>query len=225
MTHALEGTQPAGAGSGTSFSSSLNRPLAAVVLLLTLPLWLLAAVLVGISLGRPLLFHQVRTGLEGKPFVISKFRTMHDGRGPGGGLLPDSSRETPVTRYMRRVRLDELPQLLSILRGDMAFIGPRPLLPETIQAFGEMGRLRCRVRPGVSGWAQVNGNTHLNDREKLALDLWYVRNRSFRLDLFILLMTARVSLLGERVNQHNVGRACEALGCVEMQDGRGTPVS
>ena len=157
------------------------------------------------------MFRQTRCGLGAKPFTLCKFRTMHDKRDTRNELLPDADRQTPVTRAMRLLRIDELPQLLAIAKGDMAFVGPRPLLPATIAEFGELGLLRCTVLPGLSGWAQVNGNTRLKDNEKLALDLWYVENRSFVLDCRILAMTVLVIFRGERANDGNLARAWTAM--------------
>ncbi|TJV39082.1 MAG: sugar transferase [Mesorhizobium sp.] len=188
-----------------------SRIAAVVLLILSLPLWMVAAAIVWASVGRPLFFRQTRSGLAGRPFVICKFRTMREGRDADGVLLPDALRETPATRLMRAIRIDELPQLISIARGDMAFIGPRPLLPATITEFGDLGRVRCTVRPGLSGWAQVNGNTRLTNGEKLALDLWYVRNRNLWLDLQILILTVLVALLGERIDRRHVDHALKAM--------------
>ena len=136
---------------------------------------------------------------------------MTDAVDGSGQPLPDAHRETRTTRLLRRLRLDELPQLLIIARGDMAFVGPRPLLPGTINAFGDLGLARCAVRPGLTGWAQIHGNTKLGAREKLALDLWYIRHRSVALDLRILLMTARTLIFGERVSDDHVRIAIAAL--------------
>jgi lipopolysaccharide/colanic/teichoic acid biosynthesis glycosyltransferase len=188
-----------------------SRIASVVLLVLSLPLWIVAATVVWVSVGRPLFFRQIRSGLGTRPFVICKFRTMHERRDADGALLPDALRETSATRLMRAIRIDELPQLLSIARGDMAFIGPRPLLPATVAEFGELGRIRCTVRPGLSGWAQVNGNTRLTNGEKLALDLWYVRNRSLWLDLQILVLTVQVALFGERVDRRHVDHAMKAM--------------
>jgi lipopolysaccharide/colanic/teichoic acid biosynthesis glycosyltransferase len=160
---------------------------------------LLTASLVWVALGRPLLFRQERSGLALRPFLLVKFRTMDDRRDADGLPLPDRQRETPITRWIRRVRLDEIPQLLAILAGDMNFIGPRPLKPETIASFGNLGEVRCRVRPGLTGWAQVNGNTRLTNSEKLALDIWYVEHRSASLDARILFLTVVTLLGGEQV--------------------------
>jgi lipopolysaccharide/colanic/teichoic acid biosynthesis glycosyltransferase len=189
----------------------LPRLAAAAVLVAMLPILAVTAVLVWARLGRPLMFRQTRCGLGGRPFTVCKFRTMHDRRDAQNELLPDAERQTPMTRVMRLLRLDELPQLLAVAKGDMAFVGPRPLLPATIAAFGELGRVRCTVLPGLSGWAQVNGNTCLTDKEKLALDLWYIENRSFALDCRILAMTVLVILKGEHTNDGNLARARTAM--------------
>lgn len=189
----------------------LRRLAAAAVLLAALPILAVTAALVWASLGRPLMFRQTRCGLGAKPFTLCKFRTMHDKRDAKGELLSDADRQTSVTRILRLLRLDEVPQLLAVAKGEMAFVGPRPLLPATIAGFGELGRLRCSVLPGLSGWAQVNGNTRLTDKEKLALDLWYIENRSSALDCRILATTALVILRGEHANDGNLARARTAM--------------
>lgn len=187
--------------------AGLRRLLAAAALVAALPIMAVTAGLVWVHLGRPLMFRQTRCGLGTKPFTVSKFRTMHDRRDMHGRPLPDADRLSPMTRIMRRFRLDELPQLLAVARGDMAFVGPRPLLPSTVAGFGKLGRVRCAILPGLTGWAQVNGNTLLLDKEKLALDLWYVENHSFALDCRILAMTALMIFKGERTNNDNLARA------------------
>jgi lipopolysaccharide/colanic/teichoic acid biosynthesis glycosyltransferase len=205
-----------------STGAIVGRCLAALILVATLPFWLLAAGIVYASIGRPLLFRQTRSGLSAKPFTICKFRTMRDTRGPDGTLLPDALRETRATRLMRAWRLDELPQLLAVLRGDMTLVGPRPLLPSTIAAFGDWGVERCTVLPGLTGWAQVNGNTHLSDSEKLTLDLWYVRHRNLLLDLRILLMTGLVLVRGERRMLATIAAAAAELNPLDAS-GRTAP--
>lgn len=176
------------------------------LIVLSLPM-LLTAALVFSSLGPPLLFTQHRVGLQGRVFVIRKFRTMTDRRDDTGILLPDAQRVTPLTTLLRRSRLDETPQLFSILSGGMALVGPRPLMAPSIARFGALGAKRCSVRPGLTGWAQVSGNSLLDERDKLSLDLWYVAHRSFALDLRILVETVAVALFGERVNPARIARA------------------
>lgn len=172
----------------------------------SVPLVLVAA-LTWLLVGRPILFRQERAGLHGVPFTILKFRTMTDAVDSTGALLPDAQRTTFATRLLRRLRVDELPQLFSIARGDMAFIGPRPLLPSTIRDMGKLGVRRGNIRPGLTGWSQVNGNTLLNDRQKLALDMWYVDHRSPRLDLLIVWRTLMTVILGERVDTPQLATA------------------
>jgi lipopolysaccharide/colanic/teichoic acid biosynthesis glycosyltransferase len=172
-----------------------------------LPVFVLIGVAIRFIMGAPVLFTQRRAGLGGKPFRIIKFRSMTDARDSDGKLLPDAERITRLGRFLRRFRIDELPELLNVLPGDLSLIGPRPLLPETIAAFREAGRRRCRVRPGLTGWAQVNGNTSLSDSDKLALDLWYIDNRSLAIDLGIVLATLAVILRGERPNPSNIEAA------------------
>lgn len=170
---------------------------AAILYVLSLPLQAIVALILRWQLGPPVMFRQTRAGKDGQVFVVSKFRTMTDARDAAGVLLPDDRRQTRLTRLIRRLRLDELPQLLAVLQGRMALVGPRPLLPQTVAGFGPLGTLRNSVRPGLTGWAQVSGNTRLSDREKLALDLWYVAHRSLWLDLRILAETVLVPLRGE----------------------------
>jgi lipopolysaccharide/colanic/teichoic acid biosynthesis glycosyltransferase len=184
-----------------------QRGVALVALLVVALPALATAGILWASLGRPLLFRQERSGLGQRPFRLVKFRTMHDRRDAAGRPLPDAQRETAITRWVRRTRLDEIPQLLAIFAGDMNFIGPRPLKPETIASFGALGEVRCRVRPGLSGWAQVNGNTRLTNAEKLALDIWYVDHRSLALDARILLLTIITILGGERVRKQPLAMA------------------
>lgn len=160
-----------------------------VGLALLSPVIALTAVLVAVRLGRPVLFRQVRPGLHGRPFTVAKFRTMTDARGADGALLPDAQRLTPFGAALRRTSLDELPQLWNVLRGDMSLVGPRPLLMEYLPLYNARQARRHEVRPGITGWAQVRGRNALTWDERFDLDLWYVENRSFWLDLRILLLT------------------------------------
>lgn len=181
------------------------------IVLLLIPIlilpFLVVSAIVFSQIGRPIFFDQTRMGKNEKPFVLMKFRTMTDDRDGGGALLPDRERQTRATKLLRRLRLDEMPQLLNIFLGQMALVGPRPLLPETILRNGQKGALRCRVRPGLTGWAQISGNTLLSEEEKLALDLWYVENRSVSMDLRIILETIKVLIVGERRNAHRLAQA------------------
>lgn len=180
---------------------------AALLLIILAPLLALLALLVLVAQGRPVLFRQLRAGREGKAFTMMKFRSMRDLRDAEGHLLPDAARTTAIGHFLRRSRLDELPELWNIVVGEMAWVGPRPLLPQTIEEMGAEGRLRCSVRPGLTGWAQVNGNTLLSLHEKLELDLWYVKNRTLRIDLLTLLYTVGVILRGEKINRTELEKA------------------
>jgi lipopolysaccharide/colanic/teichoic acid biosynthesis glycosyltransferase len=184
--------------------------IALVGLPLAVPVMLILALLVLLSMGRPVLFVQDRAGLGGRTFRLRKFRSMTFATGPTGELLPDSQRVTGLGRFLRRTRFDELPQLWNILIGQMSLIGPRPLLPVTIAARGEEGRIRCSVRPGLTGWAQISGNSSLNNDDKIALDLWYIPNRSLRLDAMILWQTAMLMLFGEHISDARLHAAQSA---------------
>lgn len=182
----------------------LLRPaslLAIVALVATAPLMAVIAVAVRVSMGAPVTFRQLRSGLAGAPFEMVKFRSMTDLRDAAGMPLPDEKRMTRLGRLLRRTRLDELPELVNIVRGDMAFIGPRPLLPHTVHQMAAGGVTRGTVRPGLTGLAQVSGNTLLSAEEKLQADIWYVRNRSLALDAQILLRTIAVIVAGEKRTQ------------------------
>lgn len=155
--------------------------------------------LVRVTMGAPAFFVQQRSGLNRRPFLMVKFRTMTDARDAEGRLLSDEQRITQIGRFLRRSRLDELPELWNIVRGHMSLVGPRPLLATSGPNLGVTGDERLSVRPGLTGWAQVNGNALLSDEQKLALDLWYVRNRSLGLDVKIILKTIGVILFGEKL--------------------------
>lgn len=175
--------------------------------LLMLPVMILVAIAVIVLLGRPAIFVQSRAGKDERPFRMIKFRSMSDARDSKGKLLSDEKRTTTFGRILRRSRLDELPEFWNILVGDMSLIGPRPILPETIRSLGERGVLRCSVKPGLTGWAQISGNAILTDDDKIDLDLWYIRNRSFWIDLQILIMTASVMIFGERLSESRLAAA------------------
>lgn len=159
-------------------------------LVVSAPLLLLVAVVVRVGLGTPVLFRQARPGLGGRPFVILKFRTMTDVRDEEGRLRPDAERLTRLGRFLRSTSMDEMPELWNVLRGDMSLVGPRPLLMAYLERFTPEQARRHEVRPGITGWAQVNGRNALTWEDKFRLDTWYVDNVAFLLDLRILALTA-----------------------------------
>jgi lipopolysaccharide/colanic/teichoic acid biosynthesis glycosyltransferase len=160
-----------------------------VLLVVASPLVAALAVLIRWRLGRPVLFVQQRPGQHGVPFRIHKFRTMTEARGPDGVLLPDEQRLTSLGRFLRSTSLDELPELWDVLRGDMSLVGPRPLLMEYLDRYTPEEARRHDVKPGITGWAQVNGRNETSWEERLALDVWYVEHHSLSLDLKILVKT------------------------------------
>lgn len=172
---------------------------ALALLALALPLLVLAG-LIRRKLGRPVLFRQVRPGLNGKPFEMVKFRTMTDELGADGVLLPDAQRLTPFGRFLRASSLDELPELWSVIKGDMSLVGPRPLLMEYLPLYTPEQARRHEVRPGITGWAQVNGRNAIGWEDKFALDVWYVENPSLWLDIKILWMTVRKVLVRDGIS-------------------------
>ena len=153
------------------------------------PLLLVVAILVRLKLGSPVLFVQERPGLRARPFRMVKFRTMTDELGPDGELLPDEQRLTPFGRFLRATSLDEFPEMWNVLTGEMSVIGPRPLLMRYIPRYDAFQARRMEVKPGVTGWAQVNGRNSITWEEKFALDVWYVDHRTFWLDMKIVVMT------------------------------------
>jgi sugar transferase EpsL len=169
-------------------------------LILLSPLLAATALVVRLKLGTPVLFCQQRPGWHGKPFFLYKFRTMTDGRDSTGNLLPDDDRQTRTGRLLRSSSLDELPELWNVLRGDMSLVGPRPLLMDYLDHYTAEQQRRHDVRPGLTGWAQINGRADLDWDQKLALDIWYVEHASLWLDLKILLLTPG-AVLGRRGTQ------------------------
>jgi lipopolysaccharide/colanic/teichoic acid biosynthesis glycosyltransferase len=168
------------------------------LLIFALPL-LLLVYLVRSRLGSPVFFTQVRPGLNGKPFRMVKFRSMTDDRSPDGELLPDAVRLTRFGALLRSTSLDELPELWNVLKGEMSLVGPRPLLTDYLPLYSPEQARRHEVRPGITGWAQVNGRNAIGWKEKLALDVWYVDNQSLRLDLKILWLTVRKVLVRDGI--------------------------
>lgn len=152
------------------------------------------------KLGAPVLFRQMRPGLGGKPFEMIKFRTMRDAVDTQGNSLPDSERMTPFGSFLRASSLDELPELWNVLKGDMSLVGPRPLLMEYLPLYSPEQYRRHEVRPGVTGWAQINGRNGLSWEDKFKLDVWYVNNRSFWLDLKIIFLTIKKVLVRDGIS-------------------------
>nr|WP_286088991.1 sugar transferase [Pseudomonas sp. MWU13-3659] len=164
---------------------------ASLGLLILSPVIAIVALLIRRRLGSPVLFRQVRPGLDGKPFEMVKFRTMRDAMDSQGNPLPDDQRMTPFGTFLRSSSLDELPELWNVIKGDMSLVGPRPLLMEYVPLYDDEQVRRHEVRPGVTGWAQINGRNALSWEEKFKLDVWYVDNRSLWLDLKIIFLTIR----------------------------------
>jgi sugar transferase EpsL len=166
----------------------LTAVLAAVIFM---PIMLTVALVVRIGLGGPVLFTQKRPGLAGQAIHVYKFRTMTSECDSAGNLLPDDQRLTRLGLFLRKTSLDELPQLFNVIRGDLSLVGPRPLLMEYLELYSARQARRHEVRPGITGWAQVNGRNAISWEQKFEYDVWYVENRSFLLDLRILLMTVK----------------------------------
>lgn len=173
---------------------------ALVALVLLSPVMVVVAWQIRRKLGSPVLFRQVRPGLHGKPFEMVKFRTMRDAVDENGNPLPDEERMTPFGSFLRSSSLDELPELWNVLRGDMSLVGPRPLLMKYLPRYSEEQARRHDVLPGVTGWAQVNGRNAISWEDKFKLDVWYVDNRNFLLDLKILLLTVKKVLVRDGIS-------------------------
>ncbi len=174
---------------------------AVFVLLLLLPIFVIVTVwLYFANNGKPF-FHQSRPGKNGRIFNIVKYKTMTDAKDANGNLLPDADRLTTIGKFVRKTSLDELPQLLNVLKGDMSFVGPRPLLPEYLPLYNEIQRRRHDVKPGITGWAQVNGRNAIPWQQKFEYDVWYVKHQSFLLDLRILFMTVKKVFKSDGISQ------------------------
>lgn len=178
----------------------IDIALSSAGLLATAPAMALIAALVRLRLGSPVLFRQERPGLEERPFVILKFRTMRDAVDGSGKALPDGDRLTPLGRFLRSTSLDELPELWNVLRGEMSLVGPRPLLMEYLAEYDDVQRRRHDVKPGITGWTAVRGRNSLDWNEKFALDAWYVENWTNELDLRILVQTVVAVLKREGID-------------------------
>jgi lipopolysaccharide/colanic/teichoic acid biosynthesis glycosyltransferase len=174
---------------------------AGIGLVLLSPLLVFIAIFAHLGMGRPVLFRQSRPGLHGKPFILYKFRTMKDARDKQGNILPDECRLTSFGRFLRKTSLDELPELINVIKGEMGLVGPRPLLMQYLDRYTAEQARRHEVRPGITGLAQISGRNALSWEEKFRLDVWYVDHYSFWLDLKILGMTVLKILKREGISQ------------------------
>jgi len=177
-----------------------------------MPMLVAIAMLVRAKLGFPVLFRQTRPGLNGSPFLMYKFRTLTDERDDKGILLPDARRMTRFGALLRKLSLDELPELINVLKGDMSLVGPRPLLMQYLKRYSTDQARRHDVKPGITGWAQINGRNSISWPEKFKLDVWYVENQSFRLDVKILILTIVQVYKREGVHQEGHATAEEFMG-------------
>lgn len=187
--------------------------IATLALLVLSPVLAIVALLVRRKLGSPVLFRQLRPGLLGKPFMLLKFRTMTETVGADGRPQSDAERLTRFGRFLRRSSLDELPELWNVIRGDMSLVGPRPLLMEYVPLYSPEQARRHEVRPGLTGWAQVNGRNAISWDQKFALDQWYLDNHSFALDLKIIWLTVRKILSGHGVSAEGEATMPKFTGC------------
>jgi sugar transferase EpsL len=174
--------------------------LSLIVIVFLLPLYMIIFLFVLFNYGPPVLFKQIRPGLNGNLFTLYKFRTMTLKKDANGQLLPDAERLTSFGRFLRSTSFDELPELWNVLNGDMSLVGPRPLLTEYLPLYSEDQMRRHEVRPGITGWTQINGRNALTWEEKFKLDIWYIEHQSFWLDMKILLMTVKKVLLREDIS-------------------------
>lgn len=180
----------------------------AALIIFAIPLLIIAFIIKITSKG-PVFFKQTRPGRNGKLFLLYKFRTMNDLKDDHGNLLPDEERLTKIGRFLRRFKLDELPEFWNVLKGEMSLVGPRPTIPKQIQYYNKFQKRRLLMIPGMTGWAQINGNTILNWDKRIILDVWYVDHCSLLLDLYIMIRTLSVILFGEHPNERALEEAIE----------------
>ncbi len=190
----------------------------AILILVLSPLLLMVAAAVWLTMGRPVLFRQLRTGLGGRTFTLYKFRTMTDAVDENGKPLPDEKRLTRLGKLLRATSIDELPELINVLKGDMSLVGPRPLLPEYLPRYNAFQARRHEVKPGITGWAQVNGRNLLSWEKKFEYDVWYVDHRSFWLDVWILLLTVAKVIKREGISQNGQATATPFLGSDSLSE-------
>jgi len=183
------------------FKPLLDFTFASVGLLVLSPIFILTTIALAIANNGKPFFFQKRPGKNGRIFSIIKFKTMNDKKDAAGNLLSDAERLTAVGKFIRKTSLDEIPQLLNVLKGDMSLIGPRPLLPEYLPLYNDFQKRRHEVKPGITGWAQVNGRNAISWEDKFNYDVWYVDNMSFWLDIKILFLTVKKVVFKEGINQ------------------------
>ncbi|MGI6649748.1 MAG: sugar transferase [Bacillota bacterium] len=182
------------------------------------PILAVVAVAIWMQIGRPIIFRQMRPGLNGQAFYMYKFRTMTDARDARGNLLPDEQRLTPIGKFLRKTSLDELPELINVLKGDMSLVGPRPLLMRYLDRYTPEQAKRHGVKPGITGWAQVNGRNALSWEEKFTLDVWYVDNCSLWLDLKILALTVIKVFKREGISAEGSATMPEFMGSFSVNN-------
>jgi len=204
--------QPANGAYARYGKRTFDLTLALLLLLPALPIFALTGLAVRFALGRPVLFRQQRPGLDGRPFFLLKFRSMNDSRDKHRQLLPDAERLTTFGRLLRRSSLDEIPGLWNVIRGEMSFVGPRPLLMRYLERYDQRQARRHTVRPGITGWAQVNGRNAVCWHEKLELDVWYSEQLSLALDLRILVRTVAIACAGHGVSAEGHATMPEFMG-------------
>ena len=197
------------------FKRAVDLSLVLLAMVILTPVLVLVALIDRVKLGAPTLFRQQRPGLHGKPFILYKFRTMTNERDANGKLLSDTDRLTQFGRFLRATSLDELPELFNVLKGEMSLVGPRPLLMQYLPRYTPEQARRHEVKPGITGWAQVNGRNALTWEEKFALDVWYVDHVSFWLDVQIIAQTVWKVLRREGISQ---------AGQATMEEFKGTPI-
>lgn len=204
-------------GATTAIKRFFDIVLSLIAIIILSPIMLITALVVLLNLGSPILFRQTRAGLNGKPFAVLKFRTMLDASGADGKLLPDEKRLTSTGKALRESSLDELPQLFNVLVGDMSLVGPRPLPTAYLPRYSPRQSRRHEVKPGITGWAQVNGRNDLSWEEKFDLDVWYVDNWSLALDVRILFMTVGKAFKRDGISAEGCATMPEFMGSEESE--------
>ena len=189
--------------------------LAIIGILLFSPLFLILTIILYFANGGQPFFFQLRPGKEGKLFRIIKFKTMNDKRDAGGNLFSDAERLTKIGKFIRKTSLDEIPQLLNVIKGEMSLVGPRPLLPSYLELYNDFQRRRNEVKPGITGWAQINGRNHISWEKKFEYDVWYVDHVSFWLDFKILIITILKVLKSEGINEEGQATSEEFKGNIQ----------